>query len=306
MAEHGPQPEQGIASLRQLAAATPAVPGAARTLGLELYRTGKLVEAQKAFTQAEAEDPRDIEAIQLHGLTLYRLGQPAAAIPYLKRVRQWTPNANADAAHVLGLCYLNAGQYDAARESFAAEFEVDGESAGAYLLEGQELIHANLPELAAGAAAKALERNSTLPMAHFLQGEVFLFKSDLSRALADFEAERRLNPAYAPTYERLGDLYLRAGKADEAQQVLLKALSLDTSSTGPFLLMGKALLRKGDPQSAVLYLQHGAKMDPSSTVAHTLLGQAYRAEGDELKAKQEAEVVSRLNAANQLKLTPVQ
>ena len=40
----------------------------------------------------------------MRGLTLYRLGQPAAAIPYLERVRQWMPNANADANHVLGLC----------------------------------------------------------------------------------------------------------------------------------------------------------------------------------------------------------
>ena len=302
--EHG-EVEAGLSALRALAAAKPAVSGAARVLGLELYRNGKLIEAAKVFDQAEIEDRNDIESVQLHGLTLYRLGQPAAAIPYLERVRQWTPDANADAQYVLGLCYLNARQYDHARESFAAQFGIGPDSGAAYLLLSQELIHANLPELATGAAEAALQRDARLPLAHFTLGEVFLFKSDIPRALAEFEAERKLNPAYAATYERLGDLYLRAGRFEDSQEMLMKALSLDTSSTGPFLLMGKVLLRRSDPQSALLYLQHAEKMDPSSLTAHTLLGQAYRALGEEAKAKDEAEAVSRLNAANQFKLEPV-
>lgn len=304
-AEHG-SVEAGLEALRRLAGATPTVAGAARTLGLELYRTGKLVEAAKAFTQAEAEDPKDIESVQLHGLTLYRLGQPAAAIPYLKRVGQWTPDANADANYVLGLCYLNARQYNEARASFAEQYGVAPESGAAYLLMAQQLMHANLPELAVGAAEQALVHEPHLPLAHFVRGEVYLYKSDVPHALAEFEAERVLNPAYPATYERLGDLYLRTGQFERSQEVLMKALSLDTSSTGPFLLMGKVLLRRGDPQGSLLYLQHAAKMDPSSFTAHTLLSQAYRTVGDETKAKLEAETASQLNATNQLRLLPVQ
>ena len=105
--QHG-QPAAAIALLQPLANATPPVKGAAHELGVAYYRTGKLTDALQAFTQAEKEDPNDMESVQLHGLTLYRLGRPADAIPYLQRVRQWMPNADADANHVLGLCYLNA------------------------------------------------------------------------------------------------------------------------------------------------------------------------------------------------------
>ena len=101
--EHG-QPAAAIALLQPLAGATPAVKGAAHELGVAYYRTGRLTDALQAFTQAEREDPNDMESVQLHGLTLYRLGRPADAIPYLQRVRQWMPNADADANHVLGLC----------------------------------------------------------------------------------------------------------------------------------------------------------------------------------------------------------
>ncbi len=304
LVEHG-QADQGIALLRELAARGPAVPGAAHGLGVALYRTGKLLDAVKVLTQAEQEDPRDIEAVQLHGLALYRLGQPAAAIPYLKRVGQWTPDANADAEHVLGLCYLNARQYDEARASFASEFNVAPEGPAAYLFLGRQLMLAQLPEMAGVAATKALALNPQLPMGHFMQGEIFLFKSQTDAALKEFEAERMLNPLYAPVYERLGDLYSRVGKLAEAQQVLMKALSLETSSTGPFILMGKVLLRRGDPQNALLYLRRAERMDSSNVTTHMLLGQAFRGVGDEAKAKAEIGETVRLNAANQLQLQPV-
>ncbi len=292
--------------LRAQAEARPPVAGAEQKLGVALYRAGKLVEAVKVFTQAELENPQDIESIQLHGLALYRLGQPAAAIPFLERVKEFTPDANADAQYVLGLCFLNAQQYDKARASFAGQFGVGAESAAAYLLLAQELVHANLPELASTAAQQALTHDARLPLAHFLLGEVALFKSDLPLAQTEFEAERALNPAYPVTYERLGDLNLRAAHYEEAQRMLMKALSLDTSSTGPFMLMGKVLLRRNDPQSALLYLEHAERMDPSSLTAHTLLGQAYRSLGQTARAEQETEIVSRLNASHQLKLEPVQ
>ena len=300
------QSAAGLSQLRAQAEVTPPLPGAERNLGVALYRSGKLVEAVKVFTRAEALDPLDVESIQLHGLALYRLGQPAAAIPFLERVKQFTPDANADAQYVLGLCFLNAQQYDKARASFAGQFGVGSESAAAYLLLAQELIHANLPELASSAAEQALQHDARLPLAHFLRGEVALFKSELPLAQTEFEAERALNPAYPVTYERLGDLNLRAARYEQAQDMLMKALSLDTSSTGPFLLMGKVLLRRNDPLSSLLYLEHAERMDPASLTAHTLLSQAYRSLGQTARAEQETETVSHLNASHQLKLQPVQ
>jgi len=301
---HG-QPEQGIGTLRHLAEAEPATPGAAHALGIALYRTGKLVDAAKAFTQAEKEDPQDIEAVQLHGLSLYRLGQPAEAIPYLQRVRKFTPEANADANYVLGLCYLNSRRYDDARVSFAAQFGVFPDSGSAYLLFARQLMLAKLPEIAEPAAQKALAQDPKLPLGHFMLGEIYLYKSNTDLALAEFEAERKLNASYAPVYERLGDLYSRVGKFSEAQEVLMKALSLDTSSTGPFILMGKVLLRRNDPASALLYLRHAEKMDPDSVTTHSLLGQAYRGVGDQARAKTETDEAARLNSSNQLQLQPV-
>ena len=303
--QHG-QAAAAIALLQPLANATPPVKGAAHELGVAYYRTGKLIDALQAFTQAEKEDPNDMESVQLHGLTLYRLGRPADAIPYLKRVRQWMPNADADANHVLGLCYLNSQQYDEARKTFAEQYDVPPASGAAYLFLGNMLMQANLPELARNAAAQALMVTPKIPLAHFMIGEVDLFKSDVNGALQEFEQERAINPAYPATYERLGDVYIHLGKYQEAQEALTKALSLDTSSTGPFILMGKALLLRGDAQTASLYLRHAEKMDPNNYITHALLSQAYRKMGDEEDAKREVELVEKIHAAQRLTLQPSQ
>jgi tetratricopeptide (TPR) repeat protein len=303
--EHG-DAQEAIAMLERLTAPGESPKGVQHELGIAYYRTGKLLSAEQAFARAIEEDPNDMESVQMRGLSLYRLGRPAAAIPFLERVRQWTPNANADANYVLGLCYLNSQRFDDARMAFANQFNVAPNSGAAYLLLGNMLMQANLPEAAADAAKRALALTPNLPRAHFMLGEFYLFKSDTGEALREFEQEREINPANAAVYDRLGDVYLRSGKFQEAQESLAKAISLDTSSTGPFIQMGKVLLRRGDPQTSLLYLQHAEKMDPGNYITHTLLGQAYRSLGREDDAKKEIDAASKIHVSNELKLQPAQ
>lgn len=304
--EHG-QPQEAIAMLEPLAHGGKASPpGVQHELGIAYYRTGKLLAAEKAFAEAMAEDPNDKESVQMRGLSLYRLGRPADAIPFLERVREWTPNANADANYVLGLCYLNSQRFDAARAAFASQFGFPSNSAQAYLLMAKMLMTANLPEAAADSAKRALEITPQIALAHFLLGEVYLYKSDVEQARREFEQEREMNPADAAVYDRLGDVYTRSGLYQQAQEALAKAISLDTSSTGPFIQMGKVLLRRNDPETSLLYLQHAEKMDPANYITHTLLGQAYRSLGREDDARKEMDTAAKIHAESELKLQPAQ
>ena len=305
MLEHG-KPQEALALLEHLSASGGAGKGVQHELGIAYYRTGKLAQAEQAFGKAIKEDPGDLESVQMRGLTLYRMGRPADAIPFLEQMRKWTPNANADANYVLGLCYLNSRRIDEARAAFASQFGVPPASGPAYLLLAKMLMQGHLPEAAADAAKKAIELSPGLPVAHLVLGEVFLFKSDTFAALREFQREREINPTDPAVYDRLGDTYLRAGQDQLAQEALSKAISLDTSSTGPFILMGKVLLRRNDPQTSLLYLQHAEKMDPGNYITHTLLAQAYRSLGREDDAKKEIDAASRIHADNELKLQPSQ
>ena len=297
-------PDQAITILEKLATSLPVVVGVQHELGIAYYRTGKLVEAKEAFSRAIAEDASDRESVQMEGLVLYRMGQQEAAIPFLERVLDWMPNANADAQYVLGLCYMNAQRYDDARRSFAAQFHEPRDSAGAYLLLATMLRRSNLPEAAAAQAQKALEISPALPMAHFMLGEIALNKLDFNEAIRQLEAERLVNPGYAPVYDRLGDAYLKEDRIDDAQQAFVKAIALDTTLTQSFLNMGKVLLRRQDIRTAIMYLKHAEKMDPDDSTTHSLLAQAYHRVGQDDEAKRESDLAGKIESANRLVLEP--
>jgi predicted Zn-dependent protease len=114
--------------------------------------------------------------------------------------------------------------------------------------------------------------------------------------LEEFEAERAINPAYPQLYPFLGDLYIKEGKFGLAQQDLTRALSLDQTSTEPFILMGRLFLADEDPQTASSYLEHAESMDSSNFITHYLLAQAYRSMGKTDEAKKEFDLVAKMHS----------
>ncbi len=288
--------QDAIAILQKLVAQQPPAVGANRELGIVYYRMGKLMDAEARFAAATKQDPSDIESIQMRGLTLYRLGQSAEALPYLEHTRDWTGTTDIDPNYVLGRCYIDAHRYDDARSAFAAQFNLDPESGASYVLTAQMLLTLELPDPAVGVAQKALRLSPQIPMAHFVLGKIYLAKGDFKHALNEFEGERAVNPTYPALYQFLGDLYLRMDEKKKAQHALTQALSLDTSNTGSFILMGRLFLDNNDPQTAAGYLEHAEQMDPSNFITHYMLGQAYRKMGRLDDARRELGIVAKMHS----------
>ncbi len=286
-----------------LAARTPEPAGTEKLRGLAFYQQNKLPEAAAAFAKATAQDPADAEAAQMQGVSLFRMGKPAEAIPLLERAHTDVTGANVDANYVLGLCYMDTRRYDDARKAFAAEYGFAPDSAEAFLLGARLLFRREYTPAATEAARKALALSPKLPLVHELLGEIALAESRGADAVTEFEQERAINPLYPGLYDRLGDAYLRAGEYDKAQQALDRAVLLEPSSTGPYILLGKVLLKQRNAALATMYLKRALSMDPNNYMTHSLLGQAYRAAGRTEDAARETETAEQLQAANTPKLS---
>jgi tetratricopeptide (TPR) repeat protein len=290
-------PAEALRQLNVLAAKQPEPAGVERLRGMAFYAQGNFAAADQAFAAALRQDSKDPEAGQMRGITLFRLGRPAEAIPILETVHEWSPTTKIDPSYVLALCYIDVHRYDDARHALARQYGFEPDSASAYLIAARIFLRRENLSPAQNSAQKAIELNPQLPLAHLLLGEVALSAERLNEAIAEFEKERAVNPLYGGVYDRLGDAYSRAGDYQKAQQALERALLLEPYATGPYILLGKVLLRRQDPASAASYLERAEKMDPSNYMTHSFLSQAYRAMGRTEDAAREAAAAQKLQAA---------
>jgi tetratricopeptide (TPR) repeat protein len=293
--------EEAIKELVPLEAEKPEPNGVEHELGLAYYRKGDFQNAQSAFARAMERDAQDRESIQLRGLSLFQLGRYADAIPYLHQVQSWIGAVNVDADYVLGLCYMYTQNYDEARNSFAHMYGVPPDSASAYLFLARMLLRQGYDPVAEQNAQQAAKLDPKLPLVHYLLGEFYLYKSNVQKAIDEFELEQKLNPGYAGTYDRLGDSYSRIEKYDDAQRALQRAILLDATATGPYILMGKVLIKKKDYASAVTYLEKAMRMDPANYITHHLMGETYRGLGRTADSERELKKAEELQSAQESK-----
>jgi tetratricopeptide (TPR) repeat protein len=290
--------KESLGLLKQLETEGATVAGLSFQLGAAHYKAGEHGQAAPYLRRALTEEPANKEAVQLLGLSLFRIGKPEEAIPLLKQVTGWYPAANVDASYVLGLSYIQVQNYPEARKAFASLYGVPETSAASHLFLARMLLRQGYDPIAEENAQKAVALDPKLPLAHYLLGELYMFKSRLPEAISEFEKEIELNPGFAGTYDRLGDAYQRDGKFEEAQRMLQRAVVLDPTATGPYILLGKVLLRKNDPKAAMMYLERAAEMDPRNFMTHHLMGQAYRSLGQESDAAREFKRAEELQRQN--------
>lgn len=267
-----------------LASQQPPPQGMERLRGMAFYLKAKFPEADSAFQKAIVQDPHDKESLQLRGVTLFRMGKPADAIPLLEQSHENLKSLNLDGHYVLALCYLHVHRFDESRRYFAALYRLQPDSAPSYLLMARMLLRWQNSPAAQETAQKALALNPKLPEAHLLLGQVALGEGKLDEALTEFEREAALNPMSGPVYDRLGDVYLQKNQLERAQDALNQALLLEPDATGPYILLGQVLLKQNNPATAVTYLKRAEQMDPANELTHFFLGEAYR----DLGKKQDA------------------
>src|SRR5580698_6062075 len=286
--------DEAISDLQALETRHPEAKGLDLELGTAYYKKSDFPKAIEFLKKASLADANSGEAVQLLGLSYYLGGHPAEAIPLLEKVQGWYPRANVDASYILGTCYIQTNDYPHARLAFAKMFDVPSDSAASYLFTARMLLRQEFDPVAEEYAQKAATLDPKLPLVHFLLGELFLYKSRVPEAVAEFKKELAVNPADAATYYKLADAYSRIQKYDDAERLLQRSIWLDATSTGPYILMGKVLEKKGEAELAVRALQHALGMDPNNSVAHHLLGQAYRDMGRNEDAERELQIAQQL------------
>jgi tetratricopeptide (TPR) repeat protein len=273
-----------------LAGADAAAPGVAYLRGLIGYRLHDYIAAAKALQQAmpaiAENSPKYPEAVRMIGQSEYLSGHVAAAIPWLEKARAAGARSS-ELSYVLGNSYLQTLQIEKARAAFADVLGVPPDSGAARLFTAEMLMRAELEDEAQRELNAAVAREPKLPEAHYMLGEIAIYRAQIDRAVDELNREIALNPDFAMAYYRLGDAYTRREDWDRAIPPLERAIWLNPTYSGPYILLGKAYFKTQDLSDAERMLRRALQMDPRNASAHYLLGrtliQAGRAEeGKEL------------------------
>ena len=271
--------DDAIAKLSALQLKMPSRPEIGRELGIAYYRKADFLRAAPLLQEAFTRRPEDADVAQLLGLAYYLSGRPAAAIAPLERLRASDPRANIDAAYVLALCYALDRQFDKARSAYASLYGVAPDSAAAHIILAAMLVRQGLDPVAEQEAKAALALNANTPQAHYILGEVAMYRAEYEKAMVEFQDEIRLNPGFALARTRAADAEWHIGRPVEAEMESERSIWLDSTTSGPLIVLAKTLLSQGRSEQAERTLLRALALDANNYTAHFLLGQVYRQRG---------------------------
>lgn len=303
----GPLTRQGIAAfkdgryaeagrlLQQAVNRDPADEHAREFLALARAAAGKCADAKEEL-KARFENSADSELARLAGLALAQClnagGETDQAIAIATRLQTRYPD-DADVLYQAARLHMKAFN-DVTRRMFEktpASFRVNQLSAE--IFETQ-----NRYGEAAAEYRKAIAKSPQTVNLHFRLGRAILLESHEPAALAaaqkEFEAELALNPSDAAAEFQIAQILSVTGKAPEARSHLQRALELSPDFPEAGLALAKLQIQSRQYASAIPLLEHVVSLQPSNEGAHYNLMLAYRNSGQAEKAKQEQQILEKL------------
>jgi tetratricopeptide (TPR) repeat protein len=180
-----------------------------------------------------------------------RDADPAPIERLAAAVHRWAAERQADAVGEIGSIYLALEEHPAALACFAAAAELDAaEPRWVYLL---------------GAECEATGLDDT--------------------AIAALERAAALDPGYATTYARLGELRLLRGDLDGAEAGFQAFVDRDPGVSVGYTGLGRVAMARGDLRAAQRWLDTATRTTPNDFLAHRFLARALAAAGRTAEAE---------------------
>jgi TolB-like protein/Tfp pilus assembly protein PilF len=267
--------------------------GSTRKAGERLRFTAQLVEAATGrHVWAERYDRplTDIftvqdEIVQQIGAAMRVEVQEAEQV----RVRRIpTENLNAYDAVLRGLEYavrFTPEGIAQARQWYERAVALDSQYAEAYARLGwtywMEWLWWNqdplLLERAGELARQAIALNDSLPYAHLIMGMVYLWRDQqYEQAIAEGKHAITLDPNWADAYVGLTDILNFAGRAEEAVELVQKAMRLNPYYPAVYPhVLGVAYNLTGQYEEAIMASKEALRRNPNFLAAYTFLAGSY-------------------------------
>jgi adenylate cyclase len=152
-------------------------------------------------------------------------------------------------------------------------------------------------------AQKAIAMNDSLPEAHRILGDIYLYRKDLGRAKKEREKAIVLDPNYADGLAGLGEVLIWDGEHDKGITLVKKAMLLNPyHHAWYFYILGVAYILQERNEDAIEILERGRIRNPDFIGTHLALAALYGGIGRKEKCQTEVKEILRISPGFSLKI----
>ncbi len=152
-------------------------------------------------------------------------------------------------------------------------------------------------------AQKAIAMDDSLPEAHRILGDIYLYRKDLEQAKKEREKAIALDPNYADGIAGLGEVLIWDGEHDKGITLVKKAMLLNPyHHVWYFYILGVAYILQGRYEDAIEILERGLIRNPDFIGTHLALATLYGGAGHKERCQTEVEEILRISPGFSLKL----
>lgn len=108
----------------------------------------------------------------------------------------------------------------------------------------------------------------------------YLVKSDLNKAISNFNKAIEINPGYPDAYNNRGCIYQNKGELDQAISDFSKAIEINPRYASAYSNRGLAYANKGNPEQAISDCNKAVEANPGCVEAYFTLGLIYLNKGN--------------------------
>ncbi len=236
-----------------------------------LDQLGRFEEALEAYHEAMHLEPNDCDVLIAAAVDYIRLGQFHRAIELCEQVQAIDPANEGCYCHRIML-YAELGQHDLAEEMFYLAQQIDDGCPHCFWhLGGSKWAISDIPR-AIYCWQRVLEIEPRYRGARRRIAEAYRRTGQVNLARDYYLAEYREDPAAFSLLLELGQMYLDAGRPDEAISKCRQVLELDPNSGRAFELLGDAMGQVANDEEALKAYQSAAALDEYQLGVHYKLG----------------------------------
>lgn len=275
-------------ALRKAIVLAPDLTDAWNGLGSALHRSGRAVEAEKAYDQALKLSPDVAETLINRAILRREFGRKDAALEDIRRA------ITIDATYVPAWSLYGTLQMEARnfREAAIAFAKIDslGKATAEHLVSFGE-AQAEMGDVESG--LKTLARAETLDpdlvRMCLSTAKVLAHKGDVEKAMVYWERALKVEPTNPIVWSSKGYGLMKLGRLPEAVEVLETTVKLAPDISNGWINLGEAQLRSQNLSRAIQALEKAITLMPQAVDARLFLAEAYLGARQPTKSREQLE-----------------